>query len=272
MSGKLVPQPLIPVKRSACMTSVVRWDEWPRLVSYNKIGCIEYFRLSPSGMEKNPLAVSEITGLVQEEIIENYSCNLTDVVGLSSSREDIASAKDIDEVALLFCPHMIKPVTESRMVEMITCDSIQLRGMTFSAFSWEGRGLYWSNEDGSHRLAAARHIAVQLRTDWPLKGRLHRYTLSKSGVTILSRRWHLVLVPSFAVYSAFIDAMERDRCPFGISELPQNLHCYEGGDKGLSVVWLDRRDLRAKWAAVVLLNAGFPDLCIALERMMNEST
>ncbi|MGG6101248.1 hypothetical protein [Pantoea allii] len=82
------------------MTSVVRWDEWPRLVSYNKIGCIEYFRLSPSGMEKNPLAVSEITGLVQEDIIENYSCNLTDVVGLSSSREDIASAKDIDEQVL----------------------------------------------------------------------------------------------------------------------------------------------------------------------------
>lgn len=253
------------------MTSVVRWGEWPdyRFI-FNETPHIEYFRLSPSGnMEKEQLAVSEITGLVQEETIENYSCNLTDIAGMNSSSSNISSAKDMEEFAQIFCPDYIKPVTESRLREMITYFSVKLDDMTFSAFSWADRGLYWNNDNGSHHLAAARQIALQLGTDWPLKGMLYRYTLSKSAVALLSRRWHLVLIPSLAAYSAFIDAMERDRCPFGISELPQNLHRYEGGDRGLNVVWLDRSDRRAKWAAVVLLKAGFPDLCNVLEDMMN---
>ncbi|WP_342656114.1 hypothetical protein GKC68_00065 (plasmid) [Pantoea sp. RSPAM1] len=267
-SGKLIPQPLVPVAPSACMTSVVRWDEWPDYrVIFNKIPRIEYFQPDPSGsMEKEQLALSEITGLVQEETIENYSCNLTDIVGMSSSGNNISSAKDMEEFAQMFCPDFIKPVTESRLREMITYFSVKLDDMTFSAFSWADRGLYWNNDNGSHHLAAARHIALQLGMDWPLQGRLYRYTLSKSAVALLSRHWHLVLIPSLAACSVFMDAMKLDRCPFGLSELPENLHSRQGVEIGLNVVWLDRHDHRAKWAAVVLLRAGFPDLIKLLRR------
>ncbi|MEN4936430.1 DUF6685 family protein [Pantoea agglomerans] len=267
-SGKLVPQPLVPVPRSACLTSVVRWDEWLNL---NNIGFIEYFRLISSGsMEKVQLAVPEVIGLVQEETLENHRCHLTDVIGMSSSRNNVSSAKDMEAFAQMFCPDFIKPVTESRMREMITYSSVKLDDMTFSAFSWTDRGLYWNNDNGSHHLSAARHIALQLGTNWLLKGRLYRYTPSKSGVTLLNRRWHLVLIPSSAAYSTFMDAMKRDKCPFGLSEMPANLHCHQGGDKGLNVVWLDRHDPKAKWAAIVLLKAGFPDLGRVLEGTMND--
>ncbi|WP_210512536.1 DUF6685 family protein [Pantoea ananatis] len=217
-------------------------------------------------MEKDQLAVSEITGLVQEETIENYSCNLTDIAGMSSSGNNISSAKDMEEFALMYCPDFIKPVTESRLREMITYFSVKLDDMAFSAFSWAERGLYWNNDNGSHHLAAARHIALQLGMDWPLQGRLYRYTLSKSAVALLSRRWHLVLIPSLAAYSVFKDAMKRDSCPFGLSELPENLHSRQGEEKRLNVVWLDRCDRRAKGAAVILLRAGFPDLMRYLKR------
>ncbi|PKC36330.1 hypothetical protein V462_10415 [Pantoea ananatis 15320] len=272
-SGKLIPQPLVPVAPSACITSVVRWDEWPDYrVIFNKTPRIECFQLDPSGsMEKEQLAVSEIIGLVQEETIENYSCNLTDIAGMSSSGNNISSAKDMEDFAQMFCPDFIKPVTESRLKEMITYFSVKLDDMTFSVFSWADGGLYWNNDNGSHHLAAARHIALQLGMDWSLKGRLYRYTLSKSAVALLRSHWHLVLIPSSAAYSVFMDAMKLDRCPFGISELPQNLHRYEGGDRGLNVVWLDRRDRSAKSVAAVLLDAGFPDLGSVLEGMMNDS-
>ncbi|MBZ6397976.1 MULTISPECIES: DUF6685 family protein [Pantoea] len=221
-------------------------------------------------MGKVQMAVPEVIGLVQEETLENHRCNLTDVIGMSSSRKRISSAKDMEEFAQMFCPDFIKPVTESRMREMITYFSVKLDDMTFSAFSWAGRGLYWNNDNGSHHLSAARHIALQLGTNWPLEGRLCRYTLSKSRVTLLSRHWHLVLIPSSAAYSTFMDAMNWDKCPFGLSEMPDNLHCSQGGDKGLNVVWLDRREPKAKWAATVLLKAGFPDLGRVLEGTIND--
>lgn len=221
-------------------------------------------------MEKEQLAVSEITGLVQKETIENYSCNLTDIAGMNSSGNNISSAKDMEEFAQMFCPDYIKPVTESRLREMITYFSVQLDDMTFSAFSWADRGLYWNNDNGSHHLAAARHIALQLGMDWPLQGWLYRYTLSKSAVALLSRRWQLVLIPSQAAYSVFMDAMKRDSCPFGLSKLPENLHRYEGGDRGLNVVWLDLRDPRAKWAAAVLLKEGFPDMMQLLQGALSD--
>jgi len=254
------------------MTSVVRWDEWPDYrVIFNKTPRIDYFQPDPSGsMEKEQLAVSEITGLVQKETTENYSCNLTDIAGMNSSSSNISSAKDMEEFAQMFCPDYIKPVTESRLIEMITYFSVKLDDMTFSAFSWADRGLYWNNDNGSHHLAAARHIALQLGMDWPLQGRLYRYTLSKSAVALLSRRWHLVLIPSLTAYSVFMDAMKRDRCPFGLSELPENLHSRQGGKKGLNVVWLDRHDRRAKSAAVVLLDAGFTDIGLVLEGMLSD--
>lgn len=170
----------------------------------------------------------------------------------------------------MFCPDYIKPVTESRMREMITYPSVKLDDMTFSAFSWTGRGLYWNNNDGSHHLSAARHIALQLGINCPLKGTLSRYTLSKRGVTLLSSRWHLVLIPFSAAYSTFMDAMEGDKCPFGLSEMPDNLHYYHGVNKGLNVVWLDRHDPKAERAATVLLKAGFPDLGRVLEGTMND--
>ena len=220
-------------------------------------------------MEKIQLAVPEVIGLVQEETLENHRCNLTDVIGMSSSRKKVSSAKDMEAFAQMFCSDYIKPVAESRMREMITYPSVKLDDMTFSAFSWTGRGLYWNNDNGSHHLSAARYIALQLGMNWPLKGRLSRYTLSKRGVTLLSRRWHLVLIPSYAAYSTFMDAMKQDRCPFGLSEMPDNLHCRQGGDKGLNVVWLDRHEPKAKRAAAVLLKAGFPDLGRVLEGTMN---
>lgn len=270
-SGKLVPQPLVPVPRSACLTSVIRWDEWPGLNNFGKTGCIEYFRFYSCGsMDKVQLTVTEVIGLVQEETLENHRCNLTDVIGMSSSRKKVSSAKDMEAFAQMFCPDYIKPVTEFRMREMITYPSVKLDDMTFSAFSWTGRGIYWNNDNGSHHLSAARHIALQLGMNWPLKGRLSRYTLSKRGVTLISHRWQLVLIPSSAAYSTFIDAMERDGCAFGLSEMPDNLHCHHGGDKGLSVVWFDRHEPKAKRAAAVLLKAGFPDLGRVLEGTMND--
>ncbi|WP_312631210.1 DUF6685 family protein [Pantoea piersonii] len=196
-------------------------------------------------MKKAQLAVPDVSGLVQEETLENHRCNLTDVIGMSSSRNNVSSAKDMEAFAKTFCPDFIKPVTESRMREMITYGSVKLDDMSFSTFSWTGRCLYWNNDNGSHHLSAARHIALQLGANWPLKGRLYRYTLSKSGVPLLNRRWHNVLIPSSAAYSTFMDAMKRDKCPFGLSEMPANLHCHQGGDKGLNVVWLDRHDPKA---------------------------
>lgn len=261
----------MPVPRSACLTSVVRWDEWLDITNFSKTGCIEYFRFQSYGsMEKVRLAVAEVSGLVQEETLRNYGCNLTDVIGMSSSSNNVASAKDMEAFALMFCPDYIKPVTESRMQEMITYFSVKLDDMTFSAFSWTGRGLYWNNDNGSHHLSAARHIALQLGINWPLKGRLSRYTLSKRGVTLLRSRWHLVLISSSAAYSTFMDAMERDKCPFGLSEMPDNLHYYHGGDKGLNVVWLERHEPKAELAATVLLKAGFPDLGRVLEGTIND--
>jgi hypothetical protein len=221
-------------------------------------------------MEKVQLTVPEVIGLVQEETLEGHMCNLTDVIGMSSSSNNVSSTKDMEAFAQMFCPDYIKPVTESRMIEMITYPSVKLDDMTFSTFSWTGRGIYWNNENGSHHLSAARHIALQLGTNWPLKGRMYRYFLSKSGLSLLSRRWHLVLIPSSAAYSTFMDAMKRDRCPFGLSEMPDNLHCHHGGAKGLNVVWLDRHEPKAKRAAAVLLKAGFPDLGRVLEGTIND--
>ena len=270
-NGKLVPQPLVLVPRSACLTSVVRWDEWLDISNFGKTGCIEYFRFQSSeSMEKVQLAIAEVSSLVQEETLVNHRCNLTDVIGMSSSSNNVSSAKDMEAFAQMFCPDYIKPVTESRMREMITYPSVKLDDMTFSVFSWTGRGFYWNNDDGSHHLSAARHIALQLGINWPLKGRLSRYILSKRGVTLLRHRWHLVLLPFSAAYSTFMDAMERDRCPFGLSEMPDNLHYHQGGNKGLNVVWLDRHDPKAERAATVLLKAGFPDLGRVLEGTMND--
>ena len=74
------------------------------------------------------MAVGEVSSLVQEETLVNHRCNLTDVIGMSSSSNNVSSAKDMEAFAQMFCPDYIKSVTESRMREMITYPSVKLDG------------------------------------------------------------------------------------------------------------------------------------------------
>lgn len=270
-TGRLSPKLLKAPPVTFWTRSVVKWHRWmesspssyrlrPYILDYRKPG---YDRR----LESHDLPVPEVEQLVREEVVLGFSCDITDIRGISASKSDEHDITDIDEFPMRRCPSFVEPVTADHLQENMRHRGIRLDQMRFADYPWTERRIYWLNEDGSHHLAAARYQARRLGSRVPLTGTLYRYHVDGQMIAALRNKWNMFLIPDKDLLGSFFDAMKDFECPFGNGELPGNMHDDTKISEKLCVIWLERGARKPDAVARVLAQAGFPDFGLQLESL-----
>lgn len=262
-SGQLVPINLTPPADTLWTRSVIYWHtwrEWSSMSFHRDHFTIDYRKPGYNRrLESHSLAVPEVENLVKEETIPDFSCDITDIKGISASKSEGHDIGDIDEFPVLRCPEFIEPVTAQHLQQNMQHWELRLDSMRFAEFPWSERRYYWLNDGGSHHFAAARYQASRLNQAVPLAGKLHRYTVDADMVSALRDKWHLFVIPHQEVFGSFFDAMNAFECPFAHSAMPRNVHNEFQTGVSLRLIWLERDNTRASAVAELLSAAGFPD-------------
>lgn len=260
-SGRLAPFPLTPPADTFWTRSVVYWEDWmessspsfnfrPYTLDYRKPGC-------DRRLEGYQLALPEVEHLIREVVISDYSCDITDIQGISASKSGEYDIRDIDEFPILRCPDWAEPVTEEHLEKNMRHGELRLDRMRFAEYPWTERRFYWLNDGGSHHFGAARYQASRLNIAVPLTGKLHRYSVNLQMIAALRSKWHLFVIPEKEVFGSFFDAMNTFECPFGNSELPRNIHDVNKTGVALSLIWLARDNAKANAVAGMLSDWQF---------------
>lgn len=274
VSGQLIPCPIIAPVDTFWTRSVVYWQDWmsfslssihsrPWTIDYRKPG---YQRR----LESHSLAVPEVQQLIRKENIPHFSCDITDIRGISASKSMDHDIRDIDEFPVLRCRELAEPVTEEHLRKNMRHWELRLDRMLFAEYPWAERRLYWLNDGGSHHFGAARYQACRLGIAVPLTGRLCRYGVNVPMISAIRQQWHLFAIPADELFGSFFDAMNAFECPFGNSGLPRHMHDTDKSGVDLKLVWLERGHPRASAVADVLSAAGFPDFGKQLQQLAKE--
>ncbi|MEQ9971419.1 DUF6685 family protein [Pectobacterium carotovorum] len=268
-SGLFCPIPLQHSPDTFWLRSVVSWHTWMSTSRYGIPYALHY--LQPDcdrQFVSSDVVVPEVANLVQEEVIEGFSCDITDIKGIGASKSSEYDINDIDEFPMQRCPSFVEPVTEAHLLENMRWGEIRLDRLYFDDYAWATRRLYWCNSGGSHHFGAARYQAVRLNSGVKLTGKLWRYSINAPMVLQLQQHWRLFLIPEREVFGHFYHAMKAFSCPFGYSGLPYNLHSPSHAEDALSIVWLARDNRKATVVADMLETAGFPDFGRCLDELV----
>jgi hypothetical protein len=233
-------------------SSLSSFHSHPWTIDYRKPSC-------QRRLESHSLAVPEVQQLISKENVPHFSCDITDIRGISASKSMDHNIRDIDEFPMLRCRELAEPVTEEHLRKNMRHWELRLDRMRFAEYPWAERRFYWLNDGGSHHFGAARYQACRLGIAVPLTGRLCRYGVNVRMISALRQQWHLFAIPAEELFGSFFDAMNAFECPFGNSDLPRHMHDTEKSGLALKLVWLERGHPRASAVADVLSAAGFPD-------------
>ncbi|MCW9474342.1 DUF6685 family protein [Klebsiella grimontii] len=236
------------------LRSVAAWHTW---LSYEQ-NCVRYLRPGHDGdYDYLKLHIPQLAGLVSCEITENYLCDISEIGGMSSSRNSDRQCSSLEDFALQCCRELTIPVSGDHLDNNLSHSQLRLNEMEFSKFSWMPARIYWNNLGGSHHFAAARFQASQLGQQVPLTGRLTSYWINPQNVRLLTEKWDLFLISDTVVYGEFKDALARLKCPFGVSHPPR----WENGDEQLfRIIWLERDQPVPARVSRTLTQAGFPSV------------
>lgn len=274
-SGQLIPYPIIAPADTFWLRSVVSWQDWMSLsvsAFHSRPWTLHYRRPGYlNRLESIPLAVPEVQQLIRKEYIPHFSCDITDIRGISASKSMEHDIYDIDEFPIMRCREMAEPVTEEHLKKNMCHWELRLDNMLFAEYPWAERRLYWLNDGGSHHFGAARYQARRLGIAVPLTGKLCRYSVNVQMISVLRNKWHLLVIPKDELFGIFFDAMEAFECAFGCSDLPPRMHDEDKSGVALKLIWLDRGNPRANAVASVLTRAGFPDFGKQLTQLATQT-
>ena len=261
-TGILVPVAVTPPADTFWMRSVIAWDEWLESSSllFARPYTLDYRKPDGTGhLEGHVIAVPEAENLIQEEIIQDFRCDISLLKGMSSSRSRSDDIRDINDLSVLRRPALAEPVTLEHLHENMSHGGLRLTSMRFAEYPWSERRYYWHNEDGSHHFSAARYQACCLQQPVPLTGTLYRYSVNEQMVPALRKKWQMFVIPKEELFGSFYESMKAFESPFAWSALPENMHDSMNSGIELCIVWLERTNTRASAVASVLARSGFPD-------------
>ncbi|WP_368483543.1 DUF6685 family protein, partial [Salmonella enterica] len=154
-------------------------------------------------LESHALAVPEVQQLIRKENVPHFSCDITDIRGISASKSMDHDIRDIDEFPVLRCRELAEPVTEEHLRKNMRHWELRLDRMLFAEYPWAERRLYWLNDGGSHHFGATRYQACRLGIAVPLTGRLCRYGVNVPMISAIRQQWHLFAVPADELFGSF---------------------------------------------------------------------
>lgn len=270
-NGVLVPVPVTPPADTFWMRSVIAWDEWLETSTsfFARPYTLDYRKPDGTGhLEGHVIAIPEAENLIQEEIIQDFRCDISLLKGMSSSCSKCEDIRDINDLSVLLRPELAEPVTLEHLNENMSHGGLRLKSMLFAEYPWSERRYYWHNEDGSHHFSAARYQACCLQQPVSLTGTLYRYRVNAQMVPALRNKWQMYVIPKEELFGSFYESMKAFACPFAWSALPENMHDSMNGGTELCIVWLERANSRASAVASVLARSGFPDFTEQLAELV----
>ncbi|EKZ6495181.1 hypothetical protein RE080_004341 [Klebsiella pneumoniae] len=254
LNNGALPVKLPLIEDTIWLRSVVCWHTW---LNYEK-NCIRYLRPGHDGdYDYLKLHIPQLAGLVSCEITENYLCDISEIGGMSCSRNSDRQCSSLEDFALQCCRELTIPVSGDHLDNNLSHSQLRLNEMEFSKFSWMPARIYWNNLGGSHHFAAARLQASQLGQRVPLTGRLTSYWINPQNVRLLTSKWDLFLISDNVVYGEFKDALARLKCPFGVSHPPR---WEDGEEQRFRIIWLERNQTIPSRVSRTLAQAGFPSV------------
>ncbi|HID45141.1 MAG TPA: hypothetical protein EYP34_05250 [Chromatiaceae bacterium] len=245
---------------NVCLNSVVRWhlwkgarrSLWPRKPPGSLLGWKERGGYYTSiEIQRN-----ELLEFCRSETIDNWTCDIQDVVGLAASKSNLTQFVDLDTLVETNSREMIDAITPEKLQENLAHSEIRVlqpgsNSDHFVHHRWDGR-IFLVNCGGSHHFAAARYIANRLSIPVPLKGRLIAHAINPAAVASLNLDFIMLVSPGEELHT-LLQILHRYRATYFRHPLPQPLD-------NLDVLFFPRNEKRSTRASAVLRNAGLVDL------------
>lgn len=211
---------------SIAMSSVRPWHAWGDNGVTRCSRAMSGWRDAGGGYESISLELAEFNGFGCEEVIEAWSCDITDVHGLLASKSPLRRYPTLDDFAQARAPRYISPISEELLNANLAHSEIRILHDNSDYLvwhGWDGR-VFLANSGGSHHFAAARYIAANLGKAVPLTARLYRRFLNADAVIALAEEFEVFVLSDDAVaLCAFQDAMASCRATYLWRPLPAPL-------------------------------------------------
>ena len=246
---------------------IVRWDR----LGYTfrgRSGVVNGWEVVGGRYQGDNIHLEALKSFGKEEESEDWTCDIKEVFGLSSSKSNLKLFTSMDAMVETNSREMIEPVTEEKMLKNLEHGEIRIlrdcREDFFAVYEWDGR-IFLMNTGGSHHFAAARYIAGKLSLPVPLAGRLVKRSINAESLSLLLQDFEMLLISNEpSAYCAFHDAMRSFLANYFWIEAPQGF-CHNS-----RIILLPRDKPRSVKVTSLLLNAGAFDVGEHLRKMVGK--
>lgn len=236
--------------------SAVQWDRRTGFVSMRRTHPGSDERLDPASIVSRSLKSMPV---VWTKHLQNYSCDVKQVHGVSASKSNLSRYTSLEEMLLIERAQSVRNYTKSdldqalgELNDMFVSD----RNDSFVQHAWNGQ-IYFYNSDGSHRMAKAKYLAQKLGGAATLNGPMRVHYINESVVSSLIEHFGLILVPKAPLYRAgLIQMLERKGGRFGISSMPLSLSINDQMLCEASILWFPRKIRQSRLIYDELINLG----------------
>ncbi len=261
---------LQPPRRGIGCGGVVRWHElgqphysqWPRrergtLMGWTVRGGNDYGSFTVQRSELGAIGLCEV--------VEDWSCEINEVEGLSASKSSLENFDSMDEWIKFHRPRQVDAITPQKLEENMLHGEVRIihaPGVDhFARYSWDGR-IFLMNHGGSHHFAAARYIAARLPKRINLRGSLYKYSLNAQAIASLRQDFEMFVIPSAGAIAAGLRlAMEGFKATWLWQTMPRPF-------ESTRAVLLPRAERRSRRAAAELRKFGVADLGQQLDALL----
>lgn len=244
---------------------IVRWHEWGdkryNFTEYSDLTVMLGWRYSHGSYTSFEQAMPEFDNFGQHETRPNWVCEIQDITGLLSSKDNLNQFASLDQFVKTTRPRLIEEITEQNLLSNLAHNEIRIghelhadtKDDHFSRYLWDNR-IFLSNNGGSHHFAAARYIAGKMGRKIRLNGKLITYSINPRSVEALRERFDIVVIDDSAKeQNQFHQAMKAFSATYLWRRLPQP---YDN----CRAIFLPKDETRSKTVASHLKTAGAYDL------------
>ncbi|MDL5034392.1 hypothetical protein QRD43_20990 [Pelomonas sp. APW6] len=205
------------------------------------------------------------------EVIEDWTCDISDVFGLAASKSDLRRFTSLEEMVRADFPSLLNDVSLEGLQRLKEHDggkNFNTDPMrTFMVNAWDGR-IYLSNDGGSRHFAAAQYVAGQLGQQIEMTGKLEVRRLNIFKIQEVKKRYRAFRI-SESGFSELEDAVRVFGGASGSArDISQVIRFPESPDERYSVIYtIDISTSRGQKIAAVMNEAGHIELLGHLESL-----
>lgn len=270
-AGELLVQ-IDPQEKNIANSNVIPWHCLGKDFNYpyrHETGSLQGWRYDGYGYRSFSVYRPEYAKIGECTVINEWSCDITDVHGFAGSKSNLKEFTSIDAMAEARCPDWITDISAENLAQNLSHGEIRIihaPGVDrFERNLWDDR-LFLMNAGGSHHFAAAKYIATRLPKAVPLQGELRVNKLNADAIGALQRDYEMFVIPHDRhnnphLCMAFFEALEEFRATWLWHPMPRPF-------EHAQAVLLPRSERRSMRVADLLRQANITDLGQHLQTLL----